>query len=75
MILEIATFEITPGQEAAFEAGVGKARALFARAKGCHAMSLRKVIERPSTDRLQDIVIDAAEAAKNNGSQICSILV
>lgn len=52
MILEVAIFDIVPGQEAAFEAGVGRCRPLFARAKGCHAMSLRRVIEVPGRYQL-----------------------
>lgn len=61
MILEIATLDIMPGKEAAFEAGVAHARALFARAKGCRGMALRRTVENPSTylllvewDRLED---------------------
>ena len=52
MILEIAQIDITPGQEAAFEAGVTKAVPLFQRAKGCKGMTLRRSHEKPSRYRL-----------------------
>ena len=48
MILEIATIDIQPGQEEAFEAGVRQATPLFLRAKGCHGLTLQRVIEQPS---------------------------
>jgi heme-degrading monooxygenase HmoA len=47
MILEIAQLTVTPGSEAEFEANVGKAAPLFARAKGCHGMELQKSVESP----------------------------
>lgn len=49
MILETATFTILPGKEAAFEVAVAAARPLFARARGCRSMALRKVVEDPSS--------------------------
>ncbi|KJK23154.1 antibiotic biosynthesis monooxygenase [Burkholderiaceae bacterium 16] len=48
MIFEIAQFQIKPGSESAFEAGVAKAAPLFKRARGCHAMRLLRSIENPS---------------------------
>lgn len=52
MVLEIAQIEVTPGKEAEFEAAVGKAKPLFARAKGCRSMSLQRSLEKPSRYRL-----------------------
>jgi quinol monooxygenase YgiN len=52
MIYEIAEIEVKAGQEAAFEAGVAKAVALFQQAKGCHGLELQRSIERPSRYRL-----------------------
>lgn len=49
MILEIATIEILPGKEYGFERGVRAAKPLFDRAPGCHGVSLRRIVERPST--------------------------
>ena len=40
MVLEIAQFEITPGLEEAFEAGVKQAVPLFQRAKGFSDLEL-----------------------------------
>jgi quinol monooxygenase YgiN len=42
MIQEIARLDVTPGEEAAFEAGAAAAVALFRRAAGCHAMQLNR---------------------------------
>ena len=42
MILEIATLDIKPGQEAAFEAGVAAAVTHFKAAPGCQGMSLQR---------------------------------
>lgn len=52
MILEIAEFDIIPGKEAAFEAGVREAVALFKAASGCRGMALRRIVEKPGTYRL-----------------------
>ncbi len=52
MILEIAQIDVKPGLEAQFEANVGKAAPLFARAKGCKGMELQRSIEKPSRYRL-----------------------
>ena len=52
MILEIAQIDLTPGQEAAFEAGVTKAVPLFRRAKGCQGVTLQRSHEKPSRYRL-----------------------
>jgi len=52
MILELAEIDVTPGLEAAFEAGVAAARPLFGRATGCHGLELRRSIERPGRYRL-----------------------
>jgi heme-degrading monooxygenase HmoA len=48
MITEIAEIDITPGQEAAFIAGVEKALSLFARVPGCHGAKLQRGIESPT---------------------------
>jgi heme-degrading monooxygenase HmoA len=47
MILEIARLAIRPGSEAEFEANVGRAAPLFARAKGCHGIELQRSVETP----------------------------
>jgi len=52
MITEIAHIEIKPGMEAEFEAGVKNAVPIFQRAKGCHGMELRRLIENPRQYRL-----------------------
>lgn len=52
MILEIAQIDVTPGQEADFEAGVTKAVPLFQRAKGCKGVTLQRSHEKPSRYRL-----------------------
>ena len=52
MIMEIAHFEITPGTESQFEAGVKQATPLFKRAKGCSAMMLTRSHENPQRYRL-----------------------
>ena len=52
MVLEIAQFDITPGLEEAFEAGVKQAAPLFQRAKGCTGLELGRSVERPSRYRL-----------------------
>jgi quinol monooxygenase YgiN len=52
MILEIAQIDVTPGQEAAFEAGVQQAVPVFQRAKGCKGLTLQRSHEKPSRYRL-----------------------
>ncbi len=52
MVLEIAHITVKPGMEAEFEAGVGKAAKVFARAKGCKGMELQRSIEKPNLYRL-----------------------
>jgi quinol monooxygenase YgiN len=52
MVLEIAQFEITPGLEEAFEAGVKQAAPVFQRAKGCTGLELGRSVEKPSRYRL-----------------------
>jgi len=52
MILEIAVIDVKPGLEAAFEAGVAKAAPVFARAKGCKGLELKRSIEKPRRYRL-----------------------
>ena len=52
MITEIAQIDVKPGMEKDFEAGVAKAAPVFARAKGCHGLSLEKSVEKPSRYRL-----------------------
>ncbi|MCK0209717.1 antibiotic biosynthesis monooxygenase [Starkeya koreensis] len=53
MIMEVAELTIQPGTEAEFEAAVAKAAPLFLRARGCHGLSLQKVIETPNIYRLR----------------------
>jgi len=52
MFLEIAHIRVKPGLEAEFEAGVGRAAPLFARAKGCRGMELQRSLEKPNLYRL-----------------------
>ncbi len=52
MITEIAQIEINAGNETDFEAAVGKARVVFARAKGFHGLELHRSIEKPQRYRL-----------------------
>jgi quinol monooxygenase YgiN len=47
MIDEIARIDVTPGSEAAFEAGAAEAAPLFKAAAGCHAMRLHRSHEVP----------------------------
>jgi quinol monooxygenase YgiN len=48
MIVEVAEITIKPVDEAAFEESVAKAAPLFLRARGCHGLELRRVIEHPN---------------------------
>lgn len=52
MIVETAEISIKAGEEAAFEAGVASAAPLFLRARGCHGVSLHRVVENPGVYRL-----------------------
>jgi len=52
MITEIAQIDVKPGMEAEFETGVKSAAPVFQRAKGCHAMELRRSLEKPTRYRL-----------------------
>ncbi|WBY03273.1 antibiotic biosynthesis monooxygenase [Ramlibacter tataouinensis] len=52
MVHEIAVIEVTPGQEAGFEAAVRQAAGLFQSAKGCKGMALQREVERPNVYRL-----------------------
>ncbi len=52
MVLEIAEFDIIPGKEEAFEAGVREAVALFQAASGYRSVALRRIVEKPGTYRL-----------------------
>ena len=47
MVLEIATLDIKPGQDAAFEAAVASAVVHFKAASGCHGMTLQRSHETP----------------------------
>lgn len=44
---EIARIDVTPGQEAAFEAGAAQARPLFLADPGCSAMEIQRSNEVP----------------------------
>jgi heme-degrading monooxygenase HmoA len=48
MVLEIAHITVKAGMEAEFEAAAAKAPAVFQRAEGCRAMTLKRSIEYPS---------------------------
>lgn len=52
MILEIAQIDVKDGMEAAFEAGIAEASALFKAAKGCRSFTLRRSVEKPRRYRL-----------------------
>lgn len=52
MILEIAQIDVKPGEEAAFEARVGEAVAVFRQAEGCLGLELQRSIEKPSRYRV-----------------------
>lgn len=52
MYFEIAQIEVKEGSNAAFEAGVAKAKPLFINAKGCHGVELQKSVEKPNRYRL-----------------------
>jgi heme-degrading monooxygenase HmoA len=52
MIIEIAQFDVKPGMEDAFEAGVKTALPIFRRAKGCRGLQMLHSIEKPSRYRL-----------------------
>jgi heme-degrading monooxygenase HmoA len=47
MITEIARIDVKDGMSSEFEAGVAKATAIFARAKGCRGVELKRSIEKP----------------------------
>lgn len=48
MIIEVASIRVKDGSEAEFEAAVGKAVAVFRRAKGCKGLHLQRCVEEPS---------------------------
>ena len=52
MIIEIAQFDVKPGMEDAFKAGVKTALPIFRRAKGCRGLQMLHSIEKPSRYRL-----------------------
>ena len=52
MVFEVATIEVKPGLEQAFESGVAAALPVFGRAKGCRSMKLERSIENPLRYRL-----------------------
>lgn len=52
MILEIAQIDVKPGFEAAFEAGITRAAAIFEKAAGCRSFEVRRSVEKPQRYRL-----------------------
>lgn len=52
MFVEIATIDVKPGDESVFERQVAQAVPVFLRAKGCHGVTLNRVVETPSTYQL-----------------------
>ncbi|NUT47737.1 MAG: antibiotic biosynthesis monooxygenase [Saccharothrix sp.] len=48
MILEVATLDVRPGQEADFEQAFQEARGIVARSPGFLSLDLRRSVERPS---------------------------
>lgn len=53
MITEIAALRIDPARAGEFEAAVAAAKEHFRTAKGCHGMSLERVIEMPGVYNLR----------------------
>ncbi|MBP2159216.1 MULTISPECIES: antibiotic biosynthesis monooxygenase [Asticcacaulis] len=53
MITEIAALRIDPARASDFEAAVAAAKEHFRAAKGCHGMSLERVIETPGAYNLR----------------------
>ena len=47
MILEVATLDVRPGQEAAFEQAFAEARAIIAASPGCLGHELQRCLETP----------------------------
>lgn len=47
MILEVATLNVRPGQEAAFEQAFAQARAIIASSPGCLGHELQRCLETP----------------------------
>lgn len=52
MVTEITQIDVKPGTGSEFEAGVGKALPLFARARGFKSLALHHSIEKPHRYRL-----------------------
>ncbi|MCV9966895.1 antibiotic biosynthesis monooxygenase [Pararhizobium sp. BT-229] len=52
MIYEVAEITVKAGDEANFENGVAQAAPFFLRAKGCHGLSLHRVVENQAVYRL-----------------------
>ncbi|RWD52267.1 MAG: antibiotic biosynthesis monooxygenase [Mesorhizobium sp.] len=52
MFLEVAEIAVKPSSEPAFEQAVAEAAPLFLRAKGCHGLSLHRIVEDPTSYRL-----------------------
>jgi heme-degrading monooxygenase HmoA len=48
MILEIATLNVQPGEERAFESALGAARHLIEASPGFHRVELRRCVETPT---------------------------
>ena len=48
MVLEIAQFDVTPGEEDQFAAAYQQARTLVASAAGCHSLRMTRGVESPS---------------------------
>lgn len=47
MVIEFAEIEVKPGMQREFIQGVENARPIFARAAGCHGITLKQCIEMP----------------------------
>lgn len=47
MILEVATLDVRPGQEAAFEQAFAEARSIIAASPGCLGHELQRCLETP----------------------------
>lgn len=69
MIHEMAHISLKPGTQSDFEAGVGKALPLFARARGCRKVELHHIIEKPEQyvlivhwDTLEDHMVHFRES-------------
>jgi heme-degrading monooxygenase HmoA len=65
MVLEIATFSISPGHEDDFVSDYRGARHLLERTEGCHSVRMTRGVESPSTFVLM-VQWDSVQAHEQN---------